>query len=297
MAAIYNLFNFTQAVDTITVHSGMFHADDAAVVALLKLQFPEIVIIRTNNPDTNKADVKNLIADVGRQHDGVALFDHHQLRPVKDQELVQEDGSILLKKGTPHDEVHAAVGLLWEAYGKKEDFPTLSGLIHSIDLHDTGVVWTPAWTTVRDFYPTWDSDENPDEAFLKAVEWLTPAIINAIKKDLSAARAANWLAENAQVMNDAILVMDKFVPWNSYAKEHGLKMVVFPGRDPGSYNLQVADPAWKLPKEWLDCKPAGVTFVTNWLSMAACSSKEDAIRVATDCVNAALAVTAAKAAE
>jgi hypothetical protein len=64
-------------------------------------------------------------------------------------------------------------------------------------------------------------------------------------------------------------------------------MAVFPGRDPGSYNVQVADPAWKLPKEWLDAKPEGVTFVTNWLSMAACSSKEDAIRVASECVQAA----------
>jgi uncharacterized UPF0160 family protein len=290
----YNLFNFTQEVKTITVHSGMFHADDVAVVALLKLQYPDIEIIRSNNPDTTKADAQNLIADVGRQHDGVSLFDHHQLRPVKDQELVQEDGSILLKKGTPKEEVHAAVGLLWEAYGKKAEFPTLSGLIHSIDLHDTGVVWTPAWTTVRDFYPNWDSDESPNEAFMRAVEWLTPALINAIKKDLSAAKAADWLSENAQVLNESILVMDKFVPWQNYAKENGLKMAVFPGRDPGSYNIQVADPAWKLPKAWLDTKPAGVTFVTNWLSMAACSSKEVALRVATDCVNAALAATAAK---
>jgi uncharacterized UPF0160 family protein len=287
--ATYNIFNFNQEVKTITVHAGMFHADDAACVALLKLEFPKIEIIRTNNPDTTKADVQHLIADVGREHDGVSLFDHHQFRPEKDQELVQEDGSVLLKKGTPHEEVHAAVGLLWEAWGKKEAFPTLSGLIKSISLHDTGVVWTPAWTTVRDFYPTWDSDENPNDAFMKAVEWLTPAIINAIKKDLSAAKADSWLTEHAQVIDESILVMDKFVPWQSYAKEHCLKMAVFPGRDPGSYNIQVVDPAWKLPKEWLDAKPAGVTFVTNWLSMAACSSKEDALRVATDCVNAALA--------
>jgi uncharacterized UPF0160 family protein len=290
----FNLFNFTSAVESVTVHSGIFHADDVAVAALLRLQFPDVLIIRNNNPDVKAADVQHIIADVGRQHDGVALFDHHQLRPIKDEEVFQSDGCILLKKGTPKEEVRAAVGLLWDAYGKKDEFPTLSGLIHSIDLHDTGVVWTPAWTTVRDFYPTWDSDENPDEAFLKAVEWLTPALVNAIQKDLAAAKAADWLAENATVLNDAILVMDKFVPWQSYAKEHGLKMVVFPGRDPGSYNLQVADPAWKLPKEWLDSKPTGVTFVTNWLSMAACSSKEDALRLATECVNAALAATAAK---
>lgn len=289
MTTTYTIFNFETEVKSITVHSGMFHADDVAVAALLRLQFPEIEIIRSNNPDTTKADIQHIIADVGRQHDGVSLFDHHQFRPEKDQELVQEDGSILLKKGTPHEEVHAAVGLLWEAWGKKEAFPTLTGLIHSIDLHDTGVVWTPAWTTVRDFYPTWDSDENPNDAFMRAVDWITPALENAIKKDLSAAKAASWLSENAQVIDDAILVMDKFVPWQSFCKEHGLKMAVFPGRDPGSYNIQVADPAWKLPKDWLDTKPVGVTFVTNWLSMAACVSKEDAIRVATDCVQAATA--------
>ena len=289
----FNIFNFTSAVESITVHAGMFHADDAAVVALLRLQYPDVKIIRSNNPDVTKADTQHLIADVGRQHDGVCLFDHHQYRPIKDQELVQEDGSILLKKGTPQDEVHAAVGLLWEAWGKKEAFPTLSGLIHSIDLHDTGVVWTPAWTTVRDFYPTWDSDENPNDAFMKAVEWLTPALENAIRKDLAAAKAASWLAENATILNESILVMDKFVPWQAYCKEHGLKMAVFPGRDPGSYNIQVADPAWKLPKEWLAVKPTGVTFVTNWLSMAACSTKEDAIRLASECVEAALAATAA----
>ena len=258
------------------------------------MQFPEIEIIRTNNPDTTKADVQHIIADVGRQHDGVALFDHHQLRPIKDEEVVQEDGSVLLKKGTPKEDVRAAVGLLWDAYGKKDEFPTLSGLIHSIDLHDTGVVWTPAWTTVRDFFPTWDSDENPNDAFMRAVDWITPVLVNSIQKDLSAAKAADWLSENAQVLNESILVMDKFVPWQAYCKEHSLKIAVFPGRDPGSYNLQVADPAWKLPKEWLDVKPAGVTFVTNWLSMAACSSKEDAIRVASECVEAALAATAAK---
>ena len=292
--ATYNIFNFNQEVKSIIVHAGMFHADDAACVALLRLQFPEIEIIRTNNPDTTKADVQHIIADVGRQHDGVALFDHHQLRPIKDEEVVQEDGSVLLKKGTPKEDVRAAVGLLWDAYGKKDEFPTLSGLIHSIDLHDTGVVWTPAWTTVRDFFPTWDSDENPNDAFMRAVDWITPVLVNSIQKDLSAAKAADWLSENAQVLNESILVMDKFVPWQAYCKEHSLKIAVFPGRDPGSYNLQVADPAWKLPKEWLDVKPAGVTFVTNWLSMAACSSKEDAIRVASECVEAALAATAAK---
>lgn len=288
----YNLFNFTSAVKSVTVHSGMFHADDVAVAALLRLQFPDVLIIRNNNPDVKAADVQHIIADVGRQHDGVALFDHHQYRPIKDEEVVQEDGSILLKRGTPHDEVHAAVGLLWEAWGRKDEFPTLSSIIHSIDLHDTGVVWTPAWTTVRDYYPTWDSDENPNDAFMRAVDWLTPALVNAIEKDLSAAKAADWLAENAQVLNESILVMDKFVPWQNYAKEHGLKMAVFPGRDPGSYNIQVVDPAWKLPKTWLDQKPEGVTFVTNWLSMAACSSKEDAIRIASECVEAALAATA-----
>lgn len=48
----FNIFNFENPVKSITVHGGIFHADDVACAALLKLQYPDIKIIRTNNPDT-----------------------------------------------------------------------------------------------------------------------------------------------------------------------------------------------------------------------------------------------------
>ena len=85
-----------------STHDGRFHADEIFALAVLKLIFPDLEIVRSRDEKVYKnADI---IVDVGHVYDAENLiFDHHQ-----------RSFSLKRASGIPY----ASFGLVWKQYGE-----------------------------------------------------------------------------------------------------------------------------------------------------------------------------------
>lgn len=256
-----NLFWCVEELEQITVHGGIFHLDDICCCALARIAFPGIKIVRSNKPEVVYHD-HHIIADVGGVYDPDQwFFDHHMDRYAPDSDPTT---------------VRAAVGRMWDTLGNVKAYPTLTQFIHAVDLHDTGVVWSPLGAAIRSFAPAWNDNFTMDEGFNRALDFVEALIREIIRQD-EAATAAEDALDSAPI-RDGVLVLDKFMPWQDYVeKRSDIKAVVYPGRDPGSFNCQIPKDRGVFPEDWLTTKPDGITFVPAWRTMACAVNKETAI--------------------
>lgn len=90
-----------QVVTNIATHSGAFHADDVAALAVLQLLYPEARVTRTREPSIIAA--ADVAVDVGGEWDPArGRFDHHQ----KGFDGKRANGV-----------VYASAGLVWAEFG------------------------------------------------------------------------------------------------------------------------------------------------------------------------------------
>ena len=131
-------------------HAGKFHADDVFATALLQILRPDIKITRGFVvPD----GFDGIVYDVG-----FGMFDHHQ-EP---------------RECRPNGVPYAALGLLWRVLG-----PGLVGerqarlidenFIQPLDLNDNTGEQNSLCDAIGFFNPVWDSKEDQDTCFFKAV--------------------------------------------------------------------------------------------------------------------------------
>ena len=131
-------------------HAGKFHADDVFATALLQILRPDIKITRGFTvPD----DFDGIVYDIG-----FGMFDHHQ------------EPREYRANGVPY----AAFGLLWRVLG-----PGLVGerqarlidenFIQPLDLNDNTGEQNSLCDAIGFFNPVWDSKEDQDTCFFKAV--------------------------------------------------------------------------------------------------------------------------------
>ena len=131
-------------------HAGKFHADDVFATALLQILRPDIKITRGFVvPD----DFDGIVYDIG-----FGMFDHHQ------------EPREYRANGVPY----AAFGLLWRVLG-----PGLVGerqarlidenFIQPLDLNDNTGEQNSLCDAIGFFNPVWDSKEDQDACFFKAV--------------------------------------------------------------------------------------------------------------------------------
>lgn len=252
-----SIFN-EKNINKVIIHGGLFHLDDLAVAALCRITNPDCEIVRDNKPDLALAGPATgvLIADVGGVHDPERwLFDHHMDR--YDPETADRDT------------VRAAVGRVWDALGNASAYPTLTQWIRAIDLHDTGVQWSPLGVFGA-FAPNWNEENRSmDDGFAEALEVVEMIIRKMIQKDEATLLAESEL-DQIPMENSGILQLEKFIPWQQWAANHPeIKAVVTPGRNPGEWNVNLPKGRGKFPASWLEPanKPVHVTFVTNWLTM------------------------------
>lgn len=252
-------------VNMLVVHGGLFHLDDLAVAALCQIANPNAVIVRLNKPDLTVSgpDEGVLIADVGGTYDPKRwLFDHHQDR--YDPETVDKTT------------VRAAVGRVWDTLGNPEAYPTLTSWIRAVDLHDTGVQWSPLGVFGA-FAPNWnETDKTMDDGFKEALEIVKSLILKMIEKDEAAAAAESAL-DQVPVETNGILYLEKFIPWQGWTANHPeIRAVVTPGRNTGEWNVNLPKGRGKFPAGWLEPanKPVAVTFVANWLTMICVNDRE-----------------------
>lgn len=90
-------------IKTIAVHNGFFHADDVFSVAILRLIYPNVKIMRTR--DVKELEKADLRIDVGGKYNPeTGDYDHHQA-----------DFKLKRENAVPY----SSVGLIWKHFGNE----------------------------------------------------------------------------------------------------------------------------------------------------------------------------------
>ena len=267
----------------VITHSTIFHADDVFGVAMWKLINPDIEVIRALEPD-ERWNEDAIVFDIGR-----GKYDHHQ-----EDKALREDG-------TPY----CGFGLLWRDYGcnlcpdpaawKKVD----RALVLPIDKADNGIDQNTLSISIKAMNPNWNSDKTSDEAFFEAVEVAKVILKAQVDHANAAVEAIDAVLENYLASpTEEILVLDEYLPWTeaviSEEKLRNVLFTVYPSQR-GGWNVQTVPKAtgtfvnrMDFPKDWLGhADPErGIHFAHTANFLIACDTKEQAIKVAEEAVEA-----------
>ena len=221
---------------TITTHDNKFHADDVFSVAILKLVYPDLKIIRTRNPEKlKKADAR---IDVGAKYNHETKdYDHHQKEFRK-----------IRKNGIPY----AAAGLIWKHYGEKlvskEVWQIVEEkIIQYIDADDNGIRTHEAKETepytlremIISFNPEWPNrtPEHYDKNFLEAVDFATRILKNEIEISSSLVKAKEKIKEKISKTDKEYLILEENMPFQDTVREESKKIKFVIMQDPTNKEL------------------------------------------------------------
>lgn len=218
-------------------HSGRFHADDVFSTALLKILNPQIKVNRVNNITEN---YKGLVFDlIGGE------YDHHN-----DKQKIRENGV-----------AYASFGLLWNEYGKylvaEEDVKTFDeSFVQPLDIQDNCGGNNMLARAITQANPKWNSNNNPDECFFKAVEFAEFILQNEIDSMKSTQAAKKVVLNSLSNSKNGIVVLPVGAPWKGLLIPEAVYFVVYPsGR--GGFNAQTVPKSFKtnepkisFPDEW-----------------------------------------------
>lgn len=281
-------------------HAGIFHADEVMATAILDKVFKNLTICRTFKvPEEVATNV--IVYDLGG-----GKFDHHQ-----------KGGNGCRENGVPY----SSCGLIWRSFGRdvpevsESDNPELvwqlidRDIIQGIDAIDNGKmpksdIGCKLMTisgAISGFNPNWDSTQDSDEAFLKAVEFASVILDNALAKVVGKAKAEAIVKEAIDRTEGPVMVLNRFVPWQEFIfvsenpKAHEILFVVFPSNR-GGYNWQCVPASLgsfaqrhSVPKEWRGLNGKALQDVTGVKTATFCHNAgfiggaetlEDAIRLA-----------------
>ena len=177
-------------------HGGKFHADDVFSAALLRIFRPDIQFKRVMKLPEN---FEGLAFDVGW-----GKYDHHQ------------SDAAVRENGVPY----AAFGLLWKDLGPEllgeeaENFD--KHFIQALDLEDNTGCGHPLAEAIRAFNPCWDSNEDPQENFLKAVDVAYAILTRKIEEVNGIRRAGTLVKQAVENIQDGIVILDRYAPWKSF---------------------------------------------------------------------------------
>ena len=210
-------------------HAGKFHADDVFATALLQILRPDIKITRGFVvPD----DFDGIVYDVG-----FGMFDHHQ-EP---------------RECRPNGVPYAALGLLWRVLG-----PGLVGerqarlidenFIQPLDLNDNTGEQNSLCDAIGFFNPVWDSKEDQDTCFFKAVAVAKQILENQIASANAVNRADEKVQQAYKNSRDGIVVLPCYLPWKNGLYKTDALFVIYPSQRGGWSAQCVTDHKTKRPK-------------------------------------------------
>lgn len=276
------MFNYQQVI----THSTVFHADDVFGVAMCRLINPDIEIIRTLEVEKYLEMARNvgknaLVFDIG-----LGKYDHHQ------------EDKALRPDGTPY----CGFGLLWRDYGyllckEQEAWEKVDqNFVIAIDKADNGVAQNLLSSSIKAFNPNWNDDTSEEVAFHRAV-LVAMQILKAQVDHANSAVAARD-AVIASYTGGEILVLDRYLPWTDVVQQNeqlkDILFVIYPSQR-GGWNIQTVpkEPGtfvnrMDFPKEWLGHADSdrGIHFAHTANFLIACDTKEQAIKVAKEAVEA-----------
>ena len=286
-----NIVKSLEEADYIT-HAGNFHADDVFANVFLEKLYNDIKLIRLKEYTD---DGSKLAYDIG-----MGKFDHHQRRYDKKRE----------------NGVHyCSFGLLWQEYGKEylkkikvEDIDNTFKvfdylLVNMIDAFDNGEfsiesnfnVYTIS-TLIELFRPKYDEHKDENECFLDAINFARIIFDLIMKEAISKVKVIKVIQEKVSTINDRILILDEFIPYEFAILELGLDIdfVVYPSNR-GGYAAHTVPTHYKgfnpkvpFKKEWAGLrdyelqKVSGVKtsrFCHNKLFLVTADTLEDTIKL------------------
>ncbi len=226
-------------VFNVATHSGKFHADEIAGLAILTPLFQNMAVYRTR--DTGILKMMDLCIDVGG-----GPFDHH----LRSNQRYRENGVPL-----------ASAGLVWEAYGEKyvwqlirDQFLKMDeqavkdvvaivdrNVIEPIDAQDCGMTHTGrhCMNWVASFNSTWIHG-NSDQSFVEAVHFACTLLRKEVQVVIARVASHDIVARQLNAADSVlgalpreagILILEQFVPWieslHKLDPEEQIKLVVF----------------------------------------------------------------------
>ena len=257
-------------------HGSKFHSDDVFATAFLKILNPGIEITRGFEVPEN---FDGIVYDIGRGGD-----DHHQA----DKEYREN--------GCPY----AAFGLVWREFGAEyigteeaERFDR--DFIQPLDESDNTGKTNILADIIDEFNPGWDSGEDYDKCFWKAVDFAKLVLENHFSAIAGIYRAKTLVNEAMEECDGDVLVLPQFAPWKGEAIGSSYKFVVYPSSR-GGYSAQgvpvSADDktlVCPFPEEWCGKTPEELVKITGIKTLRFChpnaflvaaDEKEDAIKAA-----------------
>ncbi|MGD8292282.1 MAG: MYG1 family protein [Desulfobacterales bacterium] len=194
-------------------HDGRFHADEIFALAVLKLIFPDLEIVRSRDEQIYKR--ADIIVDVGHVYDPEKLiFDHHQ-----------RSFSIKRDSGIPY----ASFGLVWKQYGQSLCGSSQTAeyidsvIVQAVDADDNGIeiyktkIEGVGFHTLSDiidsFVPRYvDDDDKVKIGFDRAFNFATTYMKRQIKlaKELFEVALPNIRKTIKNAKDPRILIFDKF---------------------------------------------------------------------------------------
>ena len=220
----------------IYTHNGLFHADDVFAAAMLSLITEDINIVRGGEEDIPEGE-DWIVFDIG----GGSL-DHHT------PENKENNGT-----HPNTDIPYASCGLVWKEYYqeilKEENCPERyveavyqkmeKSLILGIDAADNGFnpiknalesmpnipsdqqgeligqgnISFTLTQMIKDFNPTWESDRDPDEAFMDALSFAKDVFLNRLDSIIDALDAKDYILNHIDFSAEHIMILEQFAPW------------------------------------------------------------------------------------
>lgn len=218
-------------------HDGKFHADDVFSAALLEILNPEIHISRVSTVPENFIGIVFDIAN--------GPFDHHKF----------------CKKCRENGVPYASLGLLWNEYGhtlvSASSAKTFDeSFIQPLDTQDNYGGNNMLCRAITLANPKWDSSDDPDVCFFKAVDFAKFILLNEIESMKSAERATKFVKDALDNQTNGIVTLSVGVPWKSILISEPVYFVVYPSTR-GGFNAQAVPKCMEsneckiyFPEEW-----------------------------------------------
>ena len=199
-------------------HGGKFHADDVFSTALLKILRPDIKITRGFVVPDN---FDGIVYDVGG-----GMFDLHA-EP---------------RETRPNGVPYAAFGLLWRVLGAGlvgEHQARLmdENFVQPLDLNDNTGEQNSLADAIGSFNPVWDSHDDPDACFWRAVPFAQAVLENEIAAANAVNRADAAVQRAYKNSRDGIVVLPGYMPWKNGLYKSDALFVVYPSQR-GGYSAQ-----------------------------------------------------------
>ena len=195
---------------------------------------------------------------------GYGMFDHHQ-EP---------------RECRPNGVPYAALGLLWRVLG-----PGLVGerqarlidenFIQPLDLNDNTGEQNSLCDAIGFFNPVWDSKEDQDTCFFKAVAVAKQILENQIASANAVNRADEKVQQAYKNSRDGIVVLPCYLPWKNGLYKTDALFVVYPSQR-GGWSAQ----SWAgQPQEVIEQKSGipGISFCHASRFLITAKDKETAL--------------------